>query len=36
MLLEDWHPPDRDALIEEFEERRAAVRKRKPRGKRAA
>jgi hypothetical protein len=24
MLLEDWHSPDRQALIEEFEERRAA------------
>jgi uncharacterized protein YecE (DUF72 family) len=26
MLLEDWHPPDREALIEEFEGRRAAAR----------
>ena len=25
MLLEDWHPPDRDVLVEEFEERRAAA-----------
>jgi uncharacterized protein YecE (DUF72 family) len=24
MLLEDWHPPDRAALTEEFEERRAS------------
>jgi uncharacterized protein YecE (DUF72 family) len=24
MLLEDWHPPARERLIEEFEERRAA------------
>ena len=36
MLLEDWHPPAREALIEEFEERRAAARKRKPRSRRAA
>ena len=36
MLLEDWQAPDRDALIEELEERRAAARQRKPRGKRAA
>ena len=36
MLLEDWHPPGREALIDEFEERRAAVRKRKPGGKHAA
>jgi uncharacterized protein YecE (DUF72 family) len=28
MLLEDWHPPDREALIEELDERRAASRKR--------
>lgn len=25
MLLEDWHPPDRAALIEELEARRATV-----------
>jgi uncharacterized protein YecE (DUF72 family) len=36
MLLEDWHPPDRKALIEEFEERRAAARQQKPRRTRAA
>ena len=23
MLLEDWHPPDRDILIEQLEQRRA-------------
>ena len=23
MLLEDWHPPDRETLVERFEERRA-------------
>jgi uncharacterized protein YecE (DUF72 family) len=35
MLLEDWHAPDRQALIDEFEERRAAakaVRKRPRQG----
>jgi uncharacterized protein YecE (DUF72 family) len=32
MLLEDWHPPDREELIEELEERRARARTaRKPR-----
>jgi uncharacterized protein YecE (DUF72 family) len=39
MLLEDWHPPDRAALIEELEDRRArprAVSTRRPRAKRAA
>ena len=24
MLLEDWHPPDRERLIEELEDRRSA------------
>ena len=28
MLLEDWHPPDRDALVEELSERRATARPR--------
>jgi uncharacterized protein YecE (DUF72 family) len=36
MLLEDWHPPDREALVEELEERRATARHRKPRPRRAA
>ena len=36
MLLEDWQAPDRDVLVEEFEERRRAERSRKPRRKRAA
>ena len=34
MPLEDWHPPDREALIRELEERHAkarAARKRSPR-----
>jgi uncharacterized protein YecE (DUF72 family) len=31
MLLEDWQPPDRQALVEELEERRTAFRKRTPR-----
>jgi hypothetical protein len=33
MLLEDWHPPDRDALIAELDARRA---KQRGRGRRAA
>jgi hypothetical protein len=39
MLLENWHPPDRAALIEELEDRRARPRPastRRPRAKRAA
>ena len=37
MLLENWHAPDRNALIEELEERRSAARiKRKRRRPRAA
>jgi uncharacterized protein YecE (DUF72 family) len=36
MLLEDWRPPDRDALIEELEERRAAARPKRRRARRAA
>jgi hypothetical protein len=36
MLLEDWHPPDHDALIEELEERRTAARATKKRRGRAA
>jgi uncharacterized protein YecE (DUF72 family) len=31
MLLEDWHPPDREAVIAEFEKRRAGA---KPRSRR--
>ena len=30
MLLEDWHPPDRDALVRKVEERRAAARRGSP------
>jgi len=29
MLLEDWHPPDREALIEELDDRRTRARARK-------
>jgi uncharacterized protein YecE (DUF72 family) len=29
MLLEDWHPPDRQALIDELEQRRASAGKKK-------
>ena len=36
MLLEDWHPPDREVLVEQFEERRADAKSRKPRRRRAA
>jgi uncharacterized protein YecE (DUF72 family) len=36
MLLEDWQPPDRAALIEELEQRRAEVRRGKSRRKQAA
>jgi uncharacterized protein YecE (DUF72 family) len=36
MLLEDWRPPDREALIEELEERRAKQRGTKRRPRRAA
>ena len=32
MLLEDWHPPDRESLIEELEARR--TRSKAPAGKR--
>jgi hypothetical protein len=27
MLLEDWHPPDREALVEELDERRARTKR---------
>jgi uncharacterized MAPEG superfamily protein len=30
MLLEDWRPPDRGALIDEFEERRANRKTKRP------
>ena len=36
MLLEDWHPPDRDALIAELDERRAKSKAQRPRRRRAA
>ena len=36
MLLEDWRPPDRRALIEELEERRARAKAAKKPGRRAA
>ena len=36
MLLEDWHPPDRDRLITELEERRAKARALRQRPRRAA
>jgi len=36
MLLDDWHPPDRQALIEELEERRAASKSTRKRRRRAA
>ena len=36
MLLEDWHPPDREALIDELDERRARTKKRSRRARRRA
>ena len=36
MLLEDWHPPDRAALIEELDERRARAKGGRPRKRNAA
>jgi hypothetical protein len=36
MLLEDWRPPDRDVLIEELEEGRAAAKPKRRRPRRAA
>jgi hypothetical protein len=35
MLLEDWQPPDREALLEEFEDRRAANKRKPPRSRAA-
>jgi len=36
MLLEDWHAPDREALIEELDDRRSKVRTSRPRRRPAA
>jgi uncharacterized protein YecE (DUF72 family) len=36
MLLEDWHPPDRQALVEELQARRAAAKTKARRSRRAA
>jgi len=36
MLLEAWEPPDRDALIQELEERRVKARAERPRRRRPA